>query len=298
MGQIYLVDLVDNRFMEITAEDARSRRNMIWSPDGKWITYHSTGPVKIRLEGTLWEADLTDFMSQLKPGVPSGYTTDFDFSAHLVPAEGVPSDGTFTDSRDGKAYHYKKIGEQTWTTENMAYLPVVNRPANTSSDEPRYYVYGLDSTSTEEARISENYKKYGVLYNWVAAKNCACPQGWHLPGDAEWMSLERTLGMDSTDLYKDRVRTSGEVGQKLKALTFNEDDHVFTGSSGFNALPGGYRSSVSPSFQGIGIFTGFWANSSEQSQIPTARFIWPSYSAIGRSPQAKTPGYSVRCVRD
>jgi uncharacterized protein (TIGR02145 family) len=39
-----------------------------------------------------------------------------------------------------------------------------------------------------EAKESEIYKTFGVLYNWPAAMN-ACPKGWHLPSYAEWEQL-------------------------------------------------------------------------------------------------------------
>jgi len=299
VGQIYLVNLTDGEFTEVSPEDSRSKQSMLWSKDGKWISYYSSGPIRTRLEGTLWEADLTEFMKKMKPGSQKGYTTDFDFKAHLIPAEGVAPDGTFTDSRDGKVYRYKKIGDQIWMAENLAYLPAVNHAIDSSSFQPRYYVYGFDGNGVDSAMGSENFQKYGVLYNWFAANNTACPEGWHLPSDKEWIDLERTLGMDSIDLLKVQIRTSGEVGQKLKDLSFCDDDHIMTGSSGFNALPGGYRQSIPPSYNGIGNFAGFWAFSSQNSKLPAARFIYLSQPAIARSVHsAKTPGYSVRCVRN
>lgn len=108
-----------------------------------------------------------------------------------------------TDSRDNKTYKTVKIGDQEWFAENCGYLPYVNSPSETSKDEPRYYVYGYEGNSTDEAKASENYGKHGVLYNWLAAGGSMdsrnddipsgiqgpCPDGWHVPSEAEWAIL-------------------------------------------------------------------------------------------------------------
>ncbi len=121
--------------------------------------------------------------------------------------------GTFIDARDGKVYKWVKIGNQIWMTENLAYLPSVGRPAymEGSSAEPRYYVWVYEgdsegNTSVAAAKQSPYYGIYGVLYNAPAALGGnlssdtspsgiqgACPVGWHVPSDAEWNQLGRTI---------------------------------------------------------------------------------------------------------
>ena len=97
--------------------------------------------------------------------------------------------GTFVDSRDGTEYKTIKIGNQTWMAENLKYLPSVVGSATGSSTDPYYYVYGYQGTDILAAKATDNYKTYGVLYNWSAALT-ACPSGWHLPTDAELNTLE------------------------------------------------------------------------------------------------------------
>ncbi len=45
----------------------------------------------------------------------------------------------------------------------------------------------------------KNGEKYGKLYNWFAVvdTNGLCPQGWHVPSDADWDTLVKYLGGDS-----------------------------------------------------------------------------------------------------
>ncbi len=299
VGLIYLVNPADGKFVEVAAEDTRTKQSLLWSPDGKWISYYSSGPIKTRLEGILWEADLTEFIRKMKAGTETGISTDFDFSAHLVPAGGVAQDGTFTDSRDGHVYPYKKIGELTWMAENLAYLPEVYQASDSSTLAERYYVYGYDGKEVEAAKSTINFKKYGVLYNNAAARK-ACHAGWHLPDDSEWMELESSLGMNTSELNLNytSLRCSGDVGQKLKSMLWGEDD-IFQGLSGFNALPGGYRQSVPEYFKGAGSMTELWVNSTPNDPKASARMIASTSSGVARTLTVrKTAGFSVRCVKD
>ena len=64
-----------------------------------------------------------------------------------------------------------------------------------------------DGEDVAAAKATEEYKKYGVLYNWYGAMDQEnaqggsadavpsgvqgiCPAGWHLPSKAEWQVLE------------------------------------------------------------------------------------------------------------
>ena len=110
----------------------------------------------------------------------------------------------FTDNRDGNVYSFVTIGDQVWMSENLKYLPSVVDRATYSNTDPYYYVYGYNGTDVPAAKATDNYKTYGVLYNWPAAID-ACPSGWHLPSDAEWTQLTNYLGGE------------GGAGAKLKA---------------------------------------------------------------------------------
>jgi uncharacterized protein (TIGR02145 family) len=85
---------------------------------------------------------------------------------------------------------------------------------------------------------------YGGLSSDTLGVQGVCPDGWHLPADAEWKVLEMFLGMSQADADKYDWRGSDEGGQ-LKELGFTDWSVPNTGasnSSGFTAVPGGFRS--------------------------------------------------------
>jgi len=72
--------------------------------------------------------------------------------------------------------------------ENLKYLPSVVGPYAASTSEPYYYVYGYYGNNVNDAKSTNNYQTYGVLYNWPASFD-ACPVGWQLPSDDECTTI-------------------------------------------------------------------------------------------------------------
>jgi len=220
--------------------------------------------------------------------------------------------GTFIDSRDNTEYSWVQIGEQIWMAENLKYLPSVVGPGTGSYSEAYCYVYGYDGTSISAAKATENYATYGVLYNWTAAMNGAessdanpsgvqgiCPDGWHLPSDAEWKQLEMYLGMSETDVNSTGWRGTVEGGKLKEAGTTHwaDPNAGANNESGFTALPGGDRN-------GNGGFSsirgdGYWWSSTENfTNLAWYRSLYYYDSNVDRNYYYKSMGFSVRCLRD
>lgn len=150
---------------------------------------------------------------------------------------------TFTDARDGHVYKKVVIGTQTWMAENLAYLPVVHTPYDYEFGNSYYYVYGYNGTSVADAKATQNYKTYGVMYNWFSAMNGesasssvpsgvrgVCPAGWHLPSYDEMYVMINYLGGDI--IAGNALKVAGTEFWKAP-------NAGATNSSGFSALPGG-----------------------------------------------------------
>ena len=95
--------------------------------------------------------------------------TEFDSKIAYKKVTDEPISGTFTDTRDGNTYNWVKIGEQFWMAENLKYLPEMAEYSIDSLEKPYYFVYDYHGTDVTEAKATENYQTYGVLYNWYAA---------------------------------------------------------------------------------------------------------------------------------
>ncbi|HNQ69257.1 MAG TPA: fibrobacter succinogenes major paralogous domain-containing protein, partial [Bacteroidales bacterium] len=188
-----------------------------------------------------------------------------------------------------------------WMAENLKYLPSVVGPSSNSQTIPYYYVYGYNGTIVADAKATTNYSTYGVIYNWPAVMNGAtsstsnpsgvqgiCPDGWHVPSDAEWIELFDFLGGNSI------------AGGKIKETGTTHWDSPNTGATnetGFTALPGGGRSNDG-TFQNINTYA-YWQSSTEYSS--TGVYGWCarySTSATQKSFNYKEMGFSVRCIRD
>jgi uncharacterized protein (TIGR02145 family) len=202
--------------------------------------------------------------------------------------------GIFIDDRDGNVYEWVRIGNQTWMAVNLAYLPRMNHVSDSQFEGKCFYVYNYNIKNSYKARQSVNYKKYGVLYNWVAALDC-CPKGWHLPSDQEWIELEKHLGMDPAESKCREWRSSGSVGYKLKSTSGWETGNG-TNESGFNALPGGCRGYGG--FESLGHCAYFWTASPAGGDNGWRRGLCGDDNGSACEEDRRYFGFSVRCLKD
>jgi uncharacterized protein (TIGR02145 family) len=156
-----------------------------------------------------------------------------------------------------------------------------------------YTIYGNGSSTGTDAT------NYGFLYNWYAAggivtpmgsptKNI-CPTGWHVPTRAQFIDLETQLGGSSV------------AGGKLKSTSslWNSPNTGADNSSGFTALPGGWRNGSSGAFGNINSSTFLWsATGISSSSVAFIRILSDTNSSLGLSVADNSFGASVRCLRD
>ena len=209
--------------------------------------------------------------------------------------------GTFTDSRDEKQYRMVTIFGQTWMAENLAYLPEVC----THDENCGYWVYGYEGESIDDAKATDNYSVYGVLYSWDKAQT-ACPEGWHLPTSEEWSTLEMYLGMDyntAHDVNNTNSRGDNEGGMLKKTGTkyWKSPNTGASNIAGFYALPGGYKIHNSV-FTKLTETAYFWTNTKAgTSDCIIYRYLKYDSGNIFSFCDDHTnsnSGYSVRCVKD
>ena len=214
----------------------------------------------------------------------------------------------YIDLRDDNIYTFVQIEDQIWMAENLAYLPYVSHPYEGSDDDPYCYVYDYKGTSISPAKATDNYDNYGVLYNWASATSDThengqdiCPTGWHLPTDNEWTVLTDYLtnngfgvGGSGSDIGKSMASTSGWSSSYFWGEVGN--DQTSNNSSGFNALPGGYRHS-NGGFAKLGTDALFWSSSSGGSNALYRTLIY-DYGGVRLGNSYCRNGFSIRCIKD
>ena len=177
---------------------------------------------------------------------------------------------------------------QIWTVENL-------KVTHYRNGDPVQYV--ADSSSwmslvsgayCDYGNYTRNGVDYGHLYNWkvISDTRNICPAGWHVPTDDEWSQLIVYLGGDSV------------AGAKMKekgTAHWTGNDTDIDNSSGFTALPGGFRFYLSE-FLSIGDAAYWWSATGDGSSSPV-RAIYTGNGVL-RLNSVSTCGYSIRCVKD
>ncbi len=214
--------------------------------------------------------------------VGTAYGNEISFTTTTIPIT------TVTDY-DGNIYDTIHIGTQIWMKQNLKTIHYNNgTPIPNISDNANWAVLTTGAYCYNNNTLS-NSATYGKLYNWYSVNTGnLCPLNWHVPSDAEWTILENYLGGDTI------------AGGKLKEAGLAHWVSPNTGatnSSGFTALPGGFRF-YDGSYGSIGSFGNWWSSTEFTNSTIPSRFIRFDLSNIGSSAYDKTCGFSVRCLKD
>ncbi len=211
------------------------------------------------------------------------------------------STGSVTDI-EGNIYKTVVIGTQVWMAESLKttqYNDGVSIPNVTDSipwrtlTSPAYCWYDNDIT---------NKDKYGALYNWYAAKSeKLCPTGWHEPTDTDYNTLEMTLGIPLAEIEIWGWQGTDQ-GTQMKSKSGWDAGGNGTNTSGFNALPGGYRQGLHGTFYGKGILTYFWSSTDDaingKPTVAWYRRLDGANNRIYKATTDKTGGKYIRCVQN
>jgi uncharacterized protein (TIGR02145 family) len=196
------------------------------------------------------------------------------------------------DDRDGQSYNTVQIGDQCWMSENLNVGTMINGSANqTNNSTIEKYCYDNNTS---------NCDTYGGLYQWNEMMQYSatpgvqgiCPSGWHVPTDEEWCTV--TQFVDPTvDCYI-WGQSGTDIGIKMKSTYGWINGGNGLNSSGFNALPGGHRTS---NFEDQGENAYFWS-STDYDEIIYYRSLDFSNSFLNRDLTFVILGLSVRCLKD
>jgi uncharacterized protein (TIGR02145 family) len=208
--------------------------------------------------------------------------------------------GTMTDI-DGNVYKTIKIGNQVWMAENLKVTRYRNGDAILNVKSSSNWQFLSSGAYCAYNNDNGNVATYGLLYNWyaVADNRNIAPEGWHVPTDEDWKELEMHLGMSRSEADEGGSRGADEGGKLKEAGTasWNSPNSGATNSSGFTALPGGYRYS-NGAFIDMGDYGFWWSATAYSNRRAWRRFLYYSRPEVYRNQNDKRIGISVRLVRD
>ncbi len=205
---------------------------------------------------------------------------------------------------DGNSYLTVKLGTQWWMAENLRTTRYANGKKITYTPSTSDWLK-LDSENSAYCFYQNNdsLRKYttGGLYTWAAATNNSrygseslpsnlkgvCPDGWHLPSNAEWELLDSVLTVDAG---------TSAIGKHLKdkySWDSNKGDNRYY----FNALASGFRTRAGQ-YDEFGASCGWWSATETGSDIAYIRYFRSNGQELQSLYNYKTTGYSVRCVQD
>ena len=233
------------------------------------------------------------------------FPTNNIYSSFGQPCPNAP---TVTDY-DGNIYPTAQYGTQCWMKENLRTTHFADGSAvssfSTSSFPPYYYFPGNDTN---------NVATYGLLYNWKTVMHGAassnanpsgvqgiCPDGWHVPSNAEWTQF--------TDYLKDQNVFSCNFNVSIgKALCDTDgwlecssectigNNSSTNNATGFSILPAGHFYWGAAQFYGM--HANFWTSTEYDVYDSYCRILEYNYAGIDTDLKRWVTGYSVRCVRN
>jgi uncharacterized protein (TIGR02145 family) len=208
--------------------------------------------------------------------------------------ENEVNDTSVTDI-DGNVYKVVTIGRQIWMAENLKTTRYRTGDRIPSTDPADLDISGESNPIYQWSYNGDekNAAVYGRLYTWYTVIDTLglCPDGWHVPAREEWAVLAEFIGGADTG--------GGKLKEKGSAHWL-EPNTGATDTTGFTALPGGYRG-----FNGDFFFlghSGIWWSSTESDHGEGSAWI-RSLNRYSASFYLSftfnvASGFSVRCIKD
>jgi uncharacterized protein (TIGR02145 family) len=188
-----------------------------------------------------------------------------------------PCSSTITDE-EGNVYKVTSLAGKCWT-ENLK----TTKYPGTDDLIPFANPYTCNICQEQLDTI------FGLLYTWNAAVGEShtagivqgiCPDGWHIPSQAEWSTLE-----------------AYPASQLRSTKYWLNPPGAGTNDFGFDARPAGWYNGVKNQYQELYGFAGWWSSDDNSGTAFANAFTIVYYcNEITEETLNKADGLSVRCV--
>tara|TARA_R110001632_G_scaffold199674_1_gene322211 strand:+ start:24 stop:1058 length:1035 start_codon:yes stop_codon:yes gene_type:complete len=213
---------------------------------------------------------------------------------------------------DGNPIPSIVYGTQEWTVENAChttYRDGTSIPEVTDNTEWANLTTGAWAYCNNDPTKPRFYNWFAVMGIHDNDENTPnkefAPEGWHVPTDAEWTTLEEYLiasgyNYDDTTtgnkIAKAMASTTGWISNTNPGAIGN--DQSLNNSSSFKTFPEGNRF-YDGSFNVEGYGAIFWSSTENDANLALYRYLYYNTSNLIRySLSDKRNGFSVRFVRD
>ena len=212
---------------------------------------------------------------------------------------------------DGNDYETLLLGSQCWMKQNLR--------TTRYADGTEIPVGGLGLANQTGARRyapDNNLNTYGYLYNWDAAMHGSasssanpsgvqgvCPDGWHLPSDAEWTQLTTFVASNSDNVCDNNpsyIAKSLVSTEDWGAGAWSACSSVTTNNTGFSVLPAGtwhVNAALGHIDQGYAVGMAIFRTATVyEEKYVQAKEFYTENPYVDATAIDKTNGLSVRCV--
>lgn len=192
---------------------------------------------------------------------------------------------------EGNTYKTVKIGNQIWMAENLKVTKFRN------GDPIQYIANAVQWSNSTAAAFSyyDNYGEYrntyGLLYNLSVIKDSRniAPEGWKVPSNDDWEELNDFLSPNSGVKLR-------EIGDTHWATNPNPNSEA-TNSSGFTALPGGYRK-TDGRYMDMSVGSYWWSTYLMSDDMGKYYYLTYGGSKLEAFWGEIKEGYSIRCLKE
>ena len=200
-------------------------------------------------------------------------------NASLTNFDIAQTDNVFTDDRDGRQYYYTTVGGTDWMRQNLAWE-------------------GSGVAYEDALAISPIF---GRFYTQEEALE-ACPEGWRLPEDKDWVNFAVSLGKTAAE----GEMIDGIAGSMMEYVYFNGEvmwefwpKVKVDNSARFSALPVGYAMLFDDEFTFLeyGKYAMFWSADTAGDKA-AFRYLYEDKTALYYGlADGSCYAMPVRCVR-